>query len=238
MKIVPAIDMLSGRCVRLRQGDYNDAVFYDRSPLDQALWLQDQGFTRLHLVDLDGAKSKQLVHQQIIKDILQQTKLEVDFGGGVRSREAVEWLLDAGVQWINIGSVAVLQPQMVTQWLNDFGPDRFILGVDMLDGKVKINGWQEEATMLPEQLIAQYTAMGIERICCTDISRDGMLKGPNTALYKALKASFPASKCIASGGVAGIADVLALEESGAYEVIAGKAIFENRLSMEQLKPYC
>jgi phosphoribosylformimino-5-aminoimidazole carboxamide ribotide isomerase len=237
MKIIPAIDIVDGKCVRLTQGDFRSVKVYDEDPLDVALRFQDADIEHIHLIDLDGAERGMVTNWETIENIRANTALQIDFGGGVKTDEDVEQLLELNIDKINVGSVAVKEPEKFKEWISRFGADNFILSADVKGTSVKVNGWQESTTFTVYDLISMYLPRGLRTITCTDISADGTLGGPNFALYKKLIARFPDAKIIASGGVATIEDVEKLEYVGVAGVIIGKAIYEGRIKLEELAKF-
>ncbi len=235
MKIIPAIDLVDGKCVRLTQGDFTKKKVYREYPVDVAREFEDADLEYLHLIDLDGAKKGEVVNWKVIAAILEKTALKVDFGGGVKTTEDVNALLDLGINRINIGSVAVTDPEKLKSWMNEFGPENFILSADVLDDMVQINGWQEETQQSIYDLISQFEP-ALECIACTDISTDGMLTGPNFGLYKKLINRYPHLKVIASGGVSCVEDLIQLQYIKVDSVIIGKALYEGKIKLEELKP--
>jgi len=234
MEIVPAIDIIDGKCVRLTKGDYNACKTYGDNPLDMALRFQDAGIRRLHLVDLDGAKSKHIVNYPTLEAITGHTDLTVDFGGGIKSTTDLEKALGCGASMVTVGSTAVTDPDLMTRWIEDFGQEHIILGADARDGKISVNGWKEDSELTLSEFIRGYIQKGITQVLCTDINRDGMLQGPSTELYKSLLKEFPGIKLIASGGVSSVQDIIDLKEAGLPAVIVGKAYYEGRITLEQL----
>ena len=234
MEIVPAIDIIDGKCVRLTKGDYNAQKTYSDNPLDMALRFQDAGIRRLHLVDLDGARSKHIVNYPTLEAIAGHTDLTVDFGGGIKSTQDLETALGCGAQMVTIGSTAVTEPELMTSWIEDFGQEHIILGADARDGKISVNGWKEDSELTLSDFISSYMQKGITQVLCTDINRDGMLQGPSVELYKALLKKFPGIKLIASGGVSSVQDLIGLKEAGLPAAIVGKAYYEGRITLEQL----
>src|SRR5688572_26807102 len=234
MKIIPAIDIVDGKCVRLTQGNFGSMKVYDEDPLDVALRFQDADIEHIHLVDLDGAERGMVTNWETIEKIRANTALQIDFGGGVKTEEDVELLLELNIDQINVGSVAVKEPEKFREWITRFGPDNFILSADVKGKSVKVSGWQESTTFTVYDLITTYLPDGIRTVTCTDISADGMLSGPNFALYKKLINRFPDTKIIASGGVSSIEDVEKLRYIGVAGVIIGKAIYEGRIKLEEL----
>lgn len=231
---IPAIDLIEGKCVRLTQGDYATSHVYAEDPVDMARRFEDMGFTRLHLVDLDGAKSRHVVNDHVLKAITRATKLIVDFGGGVKTDDDMSRVLDAGAEMVTCGSIAVTQPDMVLGWMERYGAEHLILGADVKDGKISINGWQEDSAHELMPFLQRYLDAGMMHVLCTDISRDGMLQGPATVLYGSIMKAFPHCRLIASGGVSCIEDILQLDKAGVPAVVFGKAIYEGKINMKEL----
>ena len=231
---IPAIDLIEGKCVRLTQGDYATSHVYAEDPVDMARRFEDMGFTRLHLVDLDGAKSRHVVNDHVLKAITHTTKLIVDFGGGVKTDDDMSRVLDAGAEMVTCGSIAVTQPDMVLGWMERYGAEHLILGADVKDGKISINGWLEDSAYELTPFLQRYLDAGMMHVLCTDISRDGMLQGPATALYGSIMQAFPHCRLIASGGVSCIEDILQLDKAGVPAVVFGKAIYEGKINMKEL----
>jgi phosphoribosylformimino-5-aminoimidazole carboxamide ribotide isomerase len=234
MKIIPAIDIIDAKCVRLTQGDYAQKKIYNENPVDVAMSFEEEGLKYLHLVDLDGAKAGKVINWETVKTITSKTNLIVDFGGGIKTETEIQKLLDLGVAQVNLGSVAVKQPKLVQQWLKKFGPEKIILSADVKDEIVQIGGWQEKTSLTINTFVADYLEYGIQFVTCTDISTDGMLAGPNVTLYKKLVSLFPMIKWIASGGVSSLEDVYELKNNGLNGVIIGKAIYENKINLKDL----
>lgn len=234
MKIIPAIDLIDGKCVRLTQGDYRQKKIYNENPLGIAKSFEDAGLQFLHLVDLDGAKAGKVVNWDVVETLSAKTNLSIDFGGGIKTTNEITRLLAAGVKQVNLGSIAVKNPALVFQWIEQFGTEKIILSADVKDQLVQISGWQESAALTIREFVQKYSEHGIETVTCTDITTDGMLTGPNISLYKKLILEFPTIKWIASGGVSGIHDVRELESVGVDGVIIGKAIYEGKISLDQL----
>lgn len=234
MDIIPAIDIIDGKCVRLSKGDYNACKTYSDNPLDMALRFQDAGIRRLHLVDLDGAKSKHIVNYPTLEAIAGHTDLTIDFGGGIKSTADLETALGCGAAMVTVGSTAVTQPELLTEWIEQFGQEHIILGADARDGKISVNGWKEDSDLTLSDFIRSYMQKGITQVLCTDINRDGMLQGPAVELYKSLLSEFPGIKLIASGGVSSVQDLTDLKEAGLPAAIVGKAYYEGRITLEQL----
>jgi phosphoribosylformimino-5-aminoimidazole carboxamide ribotide isomerase len=237
MKIIAAIDIMDGKCVRLTQGNFGTVKIYDEDPVDMARRFQDADLENIHVVDLDGAQQGTVVNWSTIEDIRANTALRIDFGGGVKTTEDVAQLLELNIDRINVGSVAVREPDKFKEWIDQFGPDNFILSTDVKGNEIKVNGWQETTGVTIYDVIQQYEPVGITHITCTDISADGMLDGPNFALYKKLLKRFPKLKFTASGGVSSMEDLQKLKYIGVYGVIIGKAIYEGKLSLEELAAF-
>ena len=231
---IPAIDLIEGKCVRLTQGDYATSHVYAEDPGDMARRFEDMGFTRLHLVDLDGAKSRHVVNDHVLKAITRATKLIVDFGGGVKTDDDMSRVLDAGAEMVTCGSIAVTQPDTVLGWMERYGAEHLILGADVKEGKISINGWLEDSAYELMPFLQRYLDAGMMHVLCTDISRDGMLQGPATALYGSIMKAFPHCRLIASGGVSCIEDILQLDKAGVPAVVFGKAIYEGKINMKEL----
>ena len=231
---IPAIDLIEGKCVRLTQGDYATSHVYAEDPVDMARRFEDMGFTRLHLVDLDGAKSRHVVNDHVLKAITRATKLIVDFGGGVKTDDDMSRVLDAGAEMVTCGSIAVTQPDTVLGWMERYGAEHLILGADVKDGKISINGWLEDSAYELMPFLQRYLDAGMMHVLCTDISRDGMLQGPATVLYGSIMKAFPHCRLIASGGVSCIEDILQLDKTGVPAVVFGKAIYEGKINMKEL----
>ncbi|MFZ6010912.1 MAG: 1-(5-phosphoribosyl)-5-[(5-phosphoribosylamino)methylideneamino]imidazole-4-carboxamide isomerase [Bacteroidota bacterium] len=234
MKIIPAVDIIKGQCVRLTQGDYDTKKVYYEDPLEVAKMFEDAGIQYLHLVDLDGAKAGQVTNWDVVKSIAGNTRLHVDFGGGIKTEKEISKLFDLGVRQVNLGSIAVKSPEVVYGWIEKFGPDKIILSADVKNNKVAISGWLEDSAILITDFIERYLQHGIRHITCTDISQDGMLSGPNIELYKNLSKLYPTIKFIASGGVSSLDDLKALKKVAVDGVIVGKAIYEGRIPLHEL----
>ncbi|HEX7015748.1 MAG TPA: 1-(5-phosphoribosyl)-5-[(5-phosphoribosylamino)methylideneamino]imidazole-4-carboxamide isomerase [Cyclobacteriaceae bacterium] len=233
MHIIPAIDLIDGKCVRLTQGDYAQEKVYRDNPLDVAREFQDAGFTRLHVVDLDGAKSGRVVNWNVIETICSGTSLKVDVGGGIKKEEDLRRLFDSGANQVNLGSIAVRDPGMVRKWIQTYGA-RIILSADVRDGYVAISGWQEASRVTVDDLIKSYLPAGLSFVTCTDISADGTLAGPAVDLYEHLVSAFPTVRIIASGGVGSINDIEQLAATNVYGVIVGKALYEGKITAAEL----
>lgn len=234
MKIIPAIDIINGKAVRLTKGDYNRKTEYADDPLQVALQFESAGIENLHLVDLDGAKAHAPKNLDVLKRIASQTSLKVDFGGGVKSNESLDAVIKAGAQQVTAGSIAVKDEALVKQWLDEFGAERIILGADVINEQIAISGWQEDSGLDLMPFLEKYLAAGISYCICTDVSKDGMLAGPAFSLYERLMKEFPSLKLIASGGVSNLDDLKRLKEMGLYGAIVGKAYYEGKVSLEEL----
>ena len=235
MEIVPAIDMIEGRCVRLSQGDFNKSKEYDASPLEMAKRYEDVGVRRLHLVDLDGARAGIPQNQRNLEQIDSATSLQVEWGGGVRSRESIASVLNAGAAGVICGSLALQEPRLFSAFLKEYGEERIILGADISGGKIATKGWLEISSSTIEEVIELFLKDGLKRVICTDISKDGMLQGPAVELYSALMERFPTMHLTASGGVGSMADLENLEAAGVPAAIVGKAIFEERITLKEIE---
>jgi len=237
IEIIPAIDLIDGKCVRLSQGDYAQKIIYNENPLEVAKMFADAGIRRLHLVDLDGAKAHHIVNHKILEKITSSTGLIVDFGGGLKSDEDLRIAFECGASMVTGGSIAVKNPDVFSSWITKFGADKIILGADVKDEKIAVGGWLEttELELLP--FIKNYIRQGISKIICTDISKDGMLQGPALELYKKMLKAQPGMYLIASGGVSSIKDVEQLEEASVPAVIIGKAIYEGKIKLNELSRF-
>lgn len=237
MKIIPAIDLIGGKCVRLAEGDYNTKQVYADNPLDMAVWFEKEGVKRLHLVDLDGAKAKKVINWEVINSISSQTNLKIDFGGGVQSDEDIENLFAAGVEQVTGGSIAVKNKPLFKSWVSKFGAEKIILGADAKNGKIAISGWEEDSGIDIIEFIAEYYALGVREIISTDVAKDGMLMGPSFELYQTILDEFIDIRLIASGGVTTIGDVEKLAQMGVFGAIIGKALYEKTINFQELKPF-
>ena len=235
INVIPAIDLIDGKCVRLTKGDYNQKKQYDASPLDMALRYQDIGIRRLHVVDLDGAKSSSPKNLHVLEEIAIRTSLEIEWGGGIKSDQALYDAYNAGADYLIIGSVAVSKPDLFARWLSEYGGSRLILGADVNEGRVAINGWLEKSKQTIDALIDRFIPHGLREVICTDISKDGMLQGPTFDLYARLQAKYPEQDIIVSGGISKMDDIRRLDEMNLRHVIVGKAIYEGRITLEELK---
>lgn len=237
IEIIPAIDIIDGKCVRLTQGDYGKQKTYSDNPLEVAKLFEGYGVRRLHVVDLDGAKSSHVVNLRVLEQIASHTNLVIDFGGGIKSENDLTLSFNAGASMLTIGSLAVKNPDLVKGWLKDYGAERFIIGADVKDEKISINGWKEEGEDTLYPFLERYTSEGVVNVLCTDISRDGMLQGPSLTLYENILKRFPELHLIASGGVGGVDDIRKLNEMGVPAVVFGKAFYEGLIRIEQLKEF-
>ena len=237
MHIIPAIDLIDGKCVRLTKGDYAQKKVYNEDPLAVAKSFEDAGITRLHLVDLDGAKAKRIVNAHILEKIASNTSLQIDFGGGVQSDESIRIAFENGAHQVTGGSVAVKQPELFANWLSEHGSEKIILGSDALDNKIATSGWQEINEIDLTTFIADYQQKGVQYVICTDISKDGVLAGPATDLYRQLLEDLPGIRLIASGGVTTVEDLRALKSIGVEGAIVGKALYENKITLDSLKEF-
>ena len=235
IEIIPAIDIIDGKCVRLSQGDYARKIVYNEDPLEVAKLFEDSGIQRLHLVDLDGAKAQHIVNYKVLERIALHTRLVIDFGGGLKSDKDLEIAFEAGAAMITGGSIAVKSPETMLGWIESFGSDRIILGADAADRKIAVTGWKEDSGLDLFAFIEQWQKKGIDKVISTDISRDGMLKGPALALYQEILQQNPDIYLIASGGVSSAKDVRDLEKLGVPAVIVGKAIYEGRISPADIR---
>jgi len=235
MRIIPAIDIIDGKCVRLSQGDYDQKKVYHENPADMAKSFEAAGLTHLHLVDLDGAKQGKVINWKTIEAICAATTLQIDFGGGIKTKSEIRQLAETGVKQVNLGSIAVKEPEKVTIWIDEFGADKIILSADVRNEMIAIQGWTETSTLSIWDFIANYQRLGIQYVTCTDISTDGMLSGPNINLYKKILLEFPTLKLIASGGVGSLEDLKSLSSIGVFGTIVGKAIYEGKISLQELR---
>jgi phosphoribosylformimino-5-aminoimidazole carboxamide ribotide isomerase len=234
IEIIPAIDIIDGKCVRLSQGDYNRKTIYNEDPLEVAKMFEAYGLQRLHLVDLDGAKAHHIVNHQVLERITSNTSLIVDFGGGLKSDKDLEIAFESGAAMITGGSIAVKSPEKMVSWIENFGSDRIILGADVSGERIAVTGWTEDSGLNIFTFIDQWMKKGIDKVISTDIGRDGMLVGPAIQLYQDILNNQPGIYLIASGGVSSLQDILDLEQMGVPSVIVGKAIYEGRISLEEI----
>lgn len=237
MIIIPALDIINGKCVRLTNGDYAQMKVYNENPVDVAKEFASHGLKRLHLVDLDGAKAGKLVNLRILESIAGATGLEIDFGGGVKSAEDVETVFNAGASIVTVGSMAAKHPELLEEWLIEFGHARFLVGADVLDKKIRISGWTEDGGIGIFEFIGRMLGIGVSQLFCTDIACDGVLSGPSVKLYEEILQEHPETKLIASGGVGSMSDLDKLQLTGCTGAIIGKAIYEGRISLKELEKF-
>lgn len=235
IELIPAIDIIDGKCVRLTKGDYGQKKVYNDDPVAQAKEFEKLGMKRLHVVDLDGAKAKHVVNVDVLRGITAATGLKVDFGGGIKSDDDIEKAFAAGASLVTIGSIAVSQPDTFMRWLDRYGADKVILGADVRNGLVSINGWKEDTSEKLLPFLARYVKAGVKNVLCTEISRDGTLSGPSTDLYREVMEAFPGIHLIASGGVGRNEDIIELDVAGIPAVVFGKAWYEGKINLEELK---
>ncbi len=237
MQIIPAIDIIDGKCVRLTQGDYGQKTIYNENPLEVAKEFEAAGLNRLHLVDLDGAKAGAVKNWKVLETIASNTSLVIDFGGGIKKEEDVTIVFNSGASLATIGSLAVKNEALFLEWLQKFGAHKFLLGADVKEEKIAVGGWLETTDIDIYDFIGKYFAEGIQQLFCTDVSKDGKLEGPSIELYAKIITQFPQLHFIASGGVSSVADLEELEKIGCAGAIVGKAIYENRISLDELKKF-
>ena len=234
IELIPAIDIINGQCVRLTKGDYDQKKVYNDDPAAVAKEFEQAGFRRLHIVDLDGAKSKHIVNDDVLRRITSETSLIVAFGGGIKTGEDIEKAFEAGASMVTVGSIAVTQPQLFISWLYQYGADKMILGADVRNGMISINGWKEDSTEELLPFLKKYIDAGVKNVLCTEISKDGTLQGPAVTLYKEVMKAYPQLHLIASGGVSRKEDIEELEREGIPAVVFGKAIYEGRIDLKEL----
>ena len=237
IELIPAIDIIDGKCVRLTKGDYTTTKVYNEDPLEVALEIEAHGLQRLHVVDLDGAKSKHVVNYRTLNRIANHTSLTIDFGGGIKSDEDLTIAFENGAQMVTIGSVASQKPELFLKWMEQYGGERMILGADTRDGLISVNGWLEESTQELLPYLGEYIKHGVKNVLCTDIHKDGMLQGPSVVLYQEIMAAYPTLHLIASGGVSSLEDINQLNEAGIPAVVFGKALYEGRFTLKQLSDF-
>jgi phosphoribosylformimino-5-aminoimidazole carboxamide ribotide isomerase len=237
MDIIPAIDLIDAKCVRLSQGDYDRKTVYNENPLEVAKMFEDHGITRLHLVDLDGAKAHHIVNHKVLETLATKTKLIIDFGGGLKTDDDLRIAFECGAQMITGGSIAVKSPEVFESWISKFGASKIILGADVKDEKIAVTGWTEDTDLQLLPFLENYVNKGISKVICTDIAKDGMLQGASVELYKKVLTAFPSMYLVASGGVSNINDLEILAEAGLPAVIFGKAIYEGRIQLKDLEPF-
>ncbi|MBP8935015.1 MAG: 1-(5-phosphoribosyl)-5-[(5-phosphoribosylamino)methylideneamino]imidazole-4-carboxamide isomerase [Prevotella sp.] len=234
IELIPAIDIINGQCVRLTKGDYNQKKVYNNNPVEVAIHFEELGFKRLHVVDLDGAKSKHIVNDGVLREITKATNLTVDFGGGIKTKNDIEKAFEAGASMVTIGSVAVTNRQLFLEWIEMYGAERLILGADVRNGKISINGWKEDSSEELLPFLKQYVDKGVRNVLCTEISKDGTLQGPATNLYKDIMKAYPQLHLIASGGVSSNEDITDLNNAGIPAVVFGKAFYEGKIDIKSL----
>jgi phosphoribosylformimino-5-aminoimidazole carboxamide ribotide isomerase len=237
MQIIPAIDLIGGKCVRLSQGDYSSKKEYHDDPLEMAKRFEGVGIQRLHLVDLDGAKAKKIINGSVLERISQGTSLQVDFGGGIQADEEIEKAFELGAKQVTGGSIAVKNPELFKSWIKDYGSEKIILGADAKDRKIAVGGWEETTAVDLIPFIQSYVKLGIQYVICTDVAKDGLLQGPSVELYEEILQEIPGLKLIASGGVSSVKDLEVLEKIGVYGTIVGKAYYEGRVTLEELATF-
>ena len=237
MQIIPAIDLIDGKCVRLTEGDYAQKKIYNEDPLEVAKAFEGIGLMRLHLVDLDGAKAGEVVNWKVLEKIANHTSLKIDFGGGIKQETTLKSVLDAGASYATIGSLAVKNRALFEEWIERFGAEVFMLGADVYEEKIAIGGWIEKTNIDVYEFIQSYINKGIGQLFCTDIQKDGKLEGPSTELYKKIIQKFPSLQLIASGGVSNLQDLKDLRTIGCTAAIVGKAIYENRITLKELATF-
>ena len=234
IELIPAIDLINGKCVRLTKGDYEQKKVYHENPVEVAIEFERLGFERLHVVDLDGAKSQHIVNIDVLREITHKTSLKVDFGGGIKTNDDIEKAFDNGASMVTVGSIAVKRPELFLTWLDEYGADRMILGADVRNGMISVNGWKEDSTEQLLPFLRKYIIKGVKNVLCTEISKDGTLAGPAIALYQEIMKEYPALHLIASGGVSSNEDIVALEQAGIPAVVFGKAFYEGRIDIGKL----
>lgn len=237
IELIPAIDIIDGKCVRLSQGDYNSKKVYNENPVEVAKELEAHGIRRLHVVDLDGAVSHHVVNYRTLEQIASRTSLVIDFGGGVKSDEDLVIAFESGAQMVTGGSIAVQNPERFCHWLQTYGSERIILGADVKDRRIAVNGWKDESACELFPFLEDYVGKGIRKVICTDINCDGMLQGPSISLYKEMLEAHPDLYLIASGGVGSTEDIRQLEATGIPAVIFGKALYEGRITFKELEAF-
>lgn len=237
IELIPAIDIIDGKCVRLSKGDYNSRKVYNENPVEVALELEANGIRRVHIVDLDGAAAHHIINYRILEQISNRTSLIIDFGGGIRSDEDLIIAFDSGAEMVTGGSIAVKHPEVFLKWLEQYGCEKMILGADVKDKKIAVNGWMDDTEIELMPFLDEYLHKGIKKVICTDIERDGMLQGPSIELYKEILDRFPDLYLIASGGISCIKDIMDLQEANVPAVIFGKALYEGKITLKELYPY-
>lgn len=234
IELIPAIDIIDGKCVRLSKGEYDSKKVYNENPLEVAKGFEANGLKRLHVVDLDGAASKHIVNYRTLEQLAGHTSLTIDFGGGIKTDDDLHIAFDSGAQMVTLGSIAIKNPELFERWLKTYGNERIILGADAKNGKIAVSGWKEESETELMDFLARYITKGVSKVLCTDISRDGMMEGPATDLYREIMQAHPDIHLIASGGVSNIDDIYRLDEAGIPAVVFGKAIYEGQIRLKEL----
>ena len=237
IRIIPAIDIIDGKCVRLSEGDFTRKKIYDQDPVNVAKRFETAGVSHLHLVDLDGARQKKIVNRSVLEAIASNTKLNIDFGGGIQSHEDLKIAFDSGAHQITAGSIAVNEESMVLQWLEEYGSNKIILGADSKEGKIAVSGWREVTDIDLNRFLSKYVDRGIRNAICTDVTRDGLLQGSNLNMYRSIKQKLPQLFLIASGGVTQIEEIKDLDQIGVNGVIIGKALYEGKIKLHDLEEY-
>lgn len=237
MDIIPAIDIIEGKCVRLTQGDYGKKKIYNERPLEVAMQFEDAGLKRLHLVDLDGAKAGEVKNWKVLEAIASKTSMVIDFGGGIKKEEDLKIVFNSGAAFSTVGSIAVRNEALLVSWSRAYGPDKFLLGADVRNENITVSGWLEETAISVFDFLEKYIAYGFNHVFCTDVSKDGLLEGPSTDLYKRILERFPDLDFIASGGVSSMEDLELLQQTGCKGAIIGKAIYENRISLKEIAAF-
>lgn len=235
MIVIPAIDLLNNECVRLHQGNYDEVTSYNADPVKQAQFFEENSFTHLHVVDLEGARSKHVVHDLVLKNICQSTSLEIDFGGGIKTEEDLQKALKSGAAAVTLGSIAVQSPEICQIWIQKYGAEKFIIGADVKHDKIATHGWTQTADKTVIELIQDYMKLGLNKVICTDVSKDGTMQGPAIDLYKKIITHCPGVALIASGGIGKNEDFDALDGIGCYATITGKALYENKIDLQRIK---
>ncbi|KAA9040481.1 1-(5-phosphoribosyl)-5-[(5-phosphoribosylamino)methylideneamino]imidazole-4-carboxamide isomerase [Ginsengibacter hankyongi] len=237
MELIPAIDVMDGKCVRLSKGDFNKKTVYSNNPLEIAKGFQEAGVTSLHIVDLDGANGEALKNLRVLENISANTSLIIDFGGGIKTNQSIKSVFNAGATMISLGSVIIKSPALFSEWISEYGPDKFLPGADVLDKKIKIHGWKESTGTDIFNFTEDLLQLNINKIFCTDISKDGMMQGPSVELYKEILKKFPSLYLIASGGISCYDDLFTLQEAGCKGAIIGKAFYEGKITTQQITDF-
>jgi phosphoribosylformimino-5-aminoimidazole carboxamide ribotide isomerase len=237
IEIIPAIDILDGKCVRLEQGDYRMKKVYNADPLDVARNFQDNGIKRLHMVDLDGARTSHVINWGVLERLSAKTSLKIDFGGGIKTDDDLQIVFESGASMATIGSIAIRDKDLFSSWMFAYGPEKIILGADVKNQMIAISGWQEVTDIGILPFLTEYKAHGVKEVLCTDVSKDGMLMGASFDLYSMIRAEFPAIRLLASGGITSVADIKKLNEMGVYGAVIGKAYYEGKLLLKDLRRF-